>query len=49
MEHVSTVHLGIEVGEMTEHLELNEEEVFNIGANLKSLNAWCYSSTVLLL
>lgn len=37
-EHVRTIHLGMEVGEILECLELNEE-VFNIGSNLKRLIA----------
>ena len=40
-EHASTVHLRIDVGEVIAHLESNKEEVFNIGANLKSMNARC--------
>ena len=40
-EHVSTMHLGIDIGEIIAHLESNEEEVFDIGANLKSLNVQC--------
>ena len=40
-EHVSTLHLRIDVGEIIAHLESNEEEVLDIGANLKSTNAWC--------
>ena len=40
-EHVtcSTMHLRIDVGEIITHLESNEEEVFDIGADLKSMNA----------
>ena len=40
-EHVSTVHLRIDIGEIIAHLEYNEEEVLDIGANLKSMNAQC--------